>query len=114
MQTIKVTNNNAKTVDNIKFRTVWVGTSDVIKANARASGVGKVTVTMDNTDNCAMSDAFSLPAGKTLKATIAYKAQQCPPASPNNVFAFGSASVTVGSESLTGTCTTRAASSEVS
>lgn len=106
MQTIKVTNNNANTVNNIKFGTIWSSTSDAIKSNARAPGAGKVSMTIDNTLNTAVSHPFSLPAGKTLKATIAFKAQQCPPVAPGNVFPFGEAAVTVNAEDLTGTCTT--------
>lgn len=113
MQTIKVTNNNGATVNNIKFGTFWASTSDAIKANARAPGAGKVSVTIDNNANTAISHGFSLPSGKTLKATIAFRAVQCPPASPANVFEFGASAVNINAEDLQGACATVAAPTDV-
>ena len=79
VHTIKVTNTASTAASGLNLFTT--PSTDMPLIKGRVAGIHsspKPTVSYDSQAGTAASTAFTIPAGKTLKATFAYKAINCP------------------------------------
>lgn len=100
MQTITVKNNNAATTS-IKLETPFNTDNELIKGRAKAPGSPTVTLSGTTSPVTSGTTELKIPSGKTLKATIAYRAKRCPSPSPKD-YLFGPAVASLTSDN---TCT---------
>jgi hypothetical protein len=77
VQKIAIKNNAGAAAQNLTFASDFDDEYvTFVKGNARILGSKKPTISAE--DTTVSSSTFSIPAGKTLKATIMYKAVRCP------------------------------------
>jgi hypothetical protein len=76
VQSITIKNNAAAAAGGLSFTTAFDADETFLKGNARIWGSAKPTVTASGT--LVSSSVFSIPAGKMLKATVVWKAKNCP------------------------------------
>ncbi len=111
VQTISVRNNNPGAAAGLAVGTGFTPAAvSLIKGRARAPGGSKLELTRGTgaaTNIVSTLPAtLSIPAGKTLKATIAFRAINCPPTGTgNNVFGWGPAAVAIPGDAAGIDCT---------
>jgi hypothetical protein len=94
VQTIIVRNNGAAAAAGLVLGTAFdPAAATLLKGSARIAKGSKLTLTPRAAPNNGVlttgATAFSIPAGKTLKATVSWKTINCPPAAPQNTFSWG-------------------------
>jgi hypothetical protein len=92
-QTIKITNNGASDAADIGVATLYNADNTFVRGNAkmpRSKAVALNAATSPADLVSSGSTKITIPAGKTLKATIFYKAKACPATSPKE-YDFGEA-----------------------
>lgn len=99
VQSVTIKNNGATSATGLQFRSNFDSDETFLKGNARIFGSSKPTVTASGT--VVSSSVFSIPAGKTLKATITYRAIRCPTLTQPRT--LGNLVVTIPADSLTAT-----------
>jgi hypothetical protein len=99
VQSVTIKNTGAATATGLSFSSNYDSDETFIKGNAKIFGSAKPVITANATQ--VTSSVFSIPVGKTLKATLVYKAKNCPTlAQPRPL---GNLVVTIPADSLTST-----------
>lgn len=110
VQSVTIKNNAATTANGLQFFSNYDADQTFLKGTAKIFGSSKPVITANATQ--VTSSVFALPAGKTLKATLVYKAKNCPTlVQPRPL---GNLVVTIPADSLTSTtCRTTNAATNV-
>ena len=104
VQTISVRNNNARIAAGLAVSSAYTGADNqYVKGAAKVPGTGRITMNRVGATNVISTGAttFSIPAGKTLKATLTWTAVRCPPAAANT-FPWGPARVSIPADTNAG------------
>jgi hypothetical protein len=110
VQTIKVKNTATTDAEGLKLWSFYNDDdNELIKGTARVPGAKAMAIKPDGSLpplGLAVSSGattFTLKAGKTLKATIAWKADRCPDAD-DNVFKWGPGAISIPTDTAAGLC----------
>lgn len=101
VQTVNIKNGGTSSAGNLKLSSTYAGTNNAyLKGSAKVSGASRVALTKE-TGLVASSGttAITVPAGKTLKATLTWKADRCPSTTANaNQFVWAAPVVSILNE----------------